>query len=110
MLGTKKSVSVMSSNKPVILSNMLGAKGVEASMVEQVLTHPTISIESMTRGNPAPSTLHGIPPSMLEKSTKSDDSADYEIMLVVMVQSSTLEEQLVARAKAVETLANCDKE
>ncbi|KAL7254476.1 hypothetical protein ACSBR1_008789 [Camellia fascicularis] len=89
----------------------MGAKDDVSSMVEQVLTHPTISQESMTSKGSISSTFFKSLQTMFGKRTKHlDFNRDKDVMLVMMVQSSFFEEQIDVLAKAIEMLAKCDQE
>ncbi|KAL7224417.1 hypothetical protein ACSBR1_025797 [Camellia fascicularis] len=94
-------------------NNLLNCNGGEDvfSMVEQVSTHPTISQESTTNKGPTSSSSSKNLQSMLGKPTKHINfDGDDAIMLIMMVQSSFLEKQIVALVKVIETLAKSDQE
>ncbi|KAF7143069.1 hypothetical protein RHSIM_Rhsim05G0220300 [Rhododendron simsii] len=88
-----KGASSMMPYKSSLLSSMLGAKEVDTNKGEQVFLHPSILRRSRKSNKSAPSSPY-------EDLHYTDD----EVMPVMMVQSSTLEEQLAALTKTVEKL------
>ncbi|KAG5549744.1 hypothetical protein RHGRI_014894 [Rhododendron griersonianum] len=83
----------MTPRKSSLLSSMLGAKEVDTNKGEHVFLHPSILRRSRKSNKSAPSLPY-------EDSHYIDD----EVMPVMMVQSSTLEEQLAALTKTLEKL------
>ncbi|KAG5552585.1 hypothetical protein RHGRI_010611 [Rhododendron griersonianum] len=83
----------MTPRKSSLLSSMLGAKEVDTNKGEHVFLHPSILRRSRKSNKSAPSLPY-------EDSHYIDD----EVMPVMMVQSSTLEEQLAVLTKTLEKL------
>jgi hypothetical protein len=82
---------------------MLGAKEVDPSMGEQVLMQPSIFQRSTKSNKYVPSTP------CEDQHFKSLGCSDDEVMPVMMVQSSTLEEQIAALTKTLEKLVKHDE-
>ncbi|KAH7847384.1 hypothetical protein Vadar_025500 [Vaccinium darrowii] len=103
MSGENKTASSKTPSKSYMLSSMLGAKEVDCSMDEQVHMQPSI-FQRSTKSNKF------VPPALCEDLRfKSLGYSDDEVMSVMMVQSSTLEEQIAALTKTLEKLVKHDQ-
>ncbi|KAH7867399.1 hypothetical protein Vadar_032865 [Vaccinium darrowii] len=103
MSGENKTASSTTPSKSYMLSSMLGAKEVNRSMGVQVLMQSSI-FQRSTKSNKS------VPPAPCEDlHFKSTGCPDDEVMPVMMVQSSTLEEQIAALTKTLEKLVKHDQ-
>ncbi|KAH7845297.1 hypothetical protein Vadar_000397 [Vaccinium darrowii] len=103
MSGENKTASSTTPSESYMLSSMLGAKEVNRSMGEQMLMQSSI-FQRSTKSNKS------VPPAPCEDlHFKSTGCPDDEVMPVMMVQSSTLEEQIAALTKTLEKLVKHDQ-
>ncbi|KAH7840884.1 hypothetical protein Vadar_022933 [Vaccinium darrowii] len=103
MSGENKTASSTTPSKSCIISSMLGAKEVNRSMGEQVLMQSSI-FQRSTKSNKS------VPLAPCEDlHFKSTGCPDDEVMPVMMVQLSTLEEQIAALTKTLEKLVKHDQ-